>query len=1059
MSDLVYENSPSCEQDEDILEELDLLDNSLFNFNFNFSFNPGFFSSGQTEKYRSSATKNGTTTSATATGTISRQEIGANDSTHDHPIASFGNASLGPNATNGRSHTLPKLAKPSYFESYIAEHMVFGIGTKLELNNTNVPHLPPPLLQLDRLLDIDSKGLPHRLTIEGLPMTTRVENQLNLRLSFSPALDDCMVYLPTNCIARQKFYLNEQSSRFSEDFEENLLSLNAFLLTDNTMRPVEVCPKCVRREQKRASRRKSGLSDNLIWCNDPNRSAVVFNTRQLFAMDGRSFKLITRILCYCRHHNSPSGFRLLFVVTDSKGNVLAKTLTAAILITDKKQLASTISTSTGTKKIGIGSGPPIARLSNPTETTTKVSGSLSPDVTDSCTHSQLSYVHMSNSYSEDNSDSMTNSPIHTYHGYSSSTSMAGPNLDPMCDAPVFKNENKRLCLDPSINYVAPTHSSKPRLEHIIPAKGPVIGGVEVTLLGSNFKEGLVVKFGENIALATHCWNDSTIVALLPPAQVAGPVPVTVLEPSQGESMVNTSPSDDNSSLGPMGTFHQTPANLFNMTIFTYVDDTDRQLIELALQIVGLQMNGRLEDPRSIATKIVCSDNTNSNSGNVTGSAVSRNNSNGSYYNDLPKIDSNMMQNLDFGSDAPSLVIKIIKSLTGTQRPNLSVCDPLGRTLLHLAAYAGYFNLVSALIKRGARIEVGDAFGYTPLHFAVITGDFRTIRLLFSCQSGLKLEGLRSLYIANNYRKSGESRAYNEVLWLFDNRSTELFHHLVRVDSDASMFSEEDQYLTGIGPRGATTYNQKLYCNGTYYPCTSQDNFDLADVSDNNSFDSAYEADETASTTAMPSFTDQNQKWQSQVALGYSEQLQDHAETEGQQGQRQPVWHAVNKFFSKLNDELPCYEDLFPSSINGNAVEKLTETTASEAIIEPETPLWDAATDSSISSHSLNEVEGIKSDEDEVTERKFYNLFRKNRIHFENDKMLLFFWLPLAFFLIGWAFIIKLSRNRTQSILFEYSQSIEDYLVIGAAKLVLGKNRIKRVWLEKQPQLFRVGAAK
>ena len=69
---------------------------------------------------------------------------------------------------------------------------------------------------------------------------------------------------------------------------------------------------------------------------------------------------------------------------------------------------------------------------------------------------------------------------------------------------------------------------------------------------------------------------------------------------------------------------------------------------------------------------------------------------------------------------------------------------------------------------------------------------------------------------------------------------------MRVDSDASMFSEEDQYLTGTGPRGATTSNQRLYCNGTYYPCTSQDNFDLADVSDNNSFDSAYEADETAS---------------------------------------------------------------------------------------------------------------------------------------------------------------------------------------------------------------------
>ena len=122
-------------------------------------------------------------------------------------------------------------------------------------------------------------------------------------------------------------------------------------------------------------------------------------------------------------------------------------------------------------------------------------------------------------------------------------------------------------------------------------------------------------------------------------------------------------------------------------------------------------------------------------------------------------------------------------------------------------------------------------------------------------------------------------------------------------------------------------------------------------------------------------------------------------------------------------------------------------------------LWDATTDSAISLYSLGEEEGSKSEEDEVTERKFYNFFRKNRIRFKNDKMLLFFWLPLAFFLISWALIIKLSRSETQNILSEYSQSIEDYLVIGAAKLVLGKNRIKKVWLEKQPQLFRVGATK
>lgn len=104
----------------------------------------------------------------------------------------------------------------------------------------------------------------------------------------------------------------------------------------------------------------------------------------------------------------------------------------------------------------------------------------------------------------------------------------------------------------------------------------------MTLLGYNFRPGLIVKFGAKNALATHCWSESTIVTYLPPSAHAGQVLV-----SFENEVIDQAAIAQN-----------------QHTVFTYTDDTDRQLIELALQIVGLKMNGKLEDAKNIAKRIV-----------------------------------------------------------------------------------------------------------------------------------------------------------------------------------------------------------------------------------------------------------------------------------------------------------------------------------------------------------------------------------------------------------------------------------------------------------------------
>jgi hypothetical protein len=136
-------------------------------------------------------------------------------------------------------------------------------------------------------------------------------------------------------------------------------------------------------------------------------------------------------------------------------------------------------------------------------------------------------------------------------------------------------------------------ASLPAIQRVIPAQGSTRGGIEVTLLGSGFHSGLTAKFGDSPAISTHCWSDTTIVTHLPPAAVPGPVVVC---------------------------FEGMQAAAASSQIFTYVDDTDMQLIELALQVVGLKMNGKLEDARNIAMRIVGSGSGDQAGGSGAGGA-------------------------------------------------------------------------------------------------------------------------------------------------------------------------------------------------------------------------------------------------------------------------------------------------------------------------------------------------------------------------------------------------------------------------------------------------------
>ncbi|GME81665.1 unnamed protein product [[Candida] boidinii] len=269
----------------------------------------------------------------------------------------------------------------------------------------------------------------------------------------------------------------------------------------------------------------------------------------------------------------------------------------------------------------------------------------------------------------------------------------------------------------SATSAAAAAANQPVIQRIIPAQGPVRGGVEITLLGCNFRPGLSVKFGANVSLATHCWSDSTIVTYLPPASSAGPVLVTFTEDGTNREYLLNSSSNQ---------------------IFTYTDDTDKQLIELALQIVGLKMNGKLEDAKNIAKRIIGNNNTNGGGSNgetidsnsASGGAstsmdtsISQDSNNSNYELWLEQASAKIEQLSKSGFNYEQILIKFLSMLqlpnSPISQPNWAICNNEGQTLLHLACLKNYYKLSLFLLHRGSKVDFHDVNNLSPLHYSLI----------------------------------------------------------------------------------------------------------------------------------------------------------------------------------------------------------------------------------------------------------------------------------------------------------------------------------------------------
>lgn len=898
-------------------------------------------------------------------------------------------------------------------------------------------------------LDIPEDTLPYKLVVSGMPSASRVETQIKLELSISPPPREYIVHLPTDCITKQKWYLEDDITTYPREIQNEILYLESFLVCASNGKPTYVCSRCVKREQRRASRRKSGLCDNMLWCNNENRRAVVFNSKQVFSIKDvnctpqfKSFDLSTRIVCYCRHHKEPEGFKILFVLRNANQEVLAKSLTGPIMIMDKKSnrdaaantsLQDSVADSNNNTD---GSRSERSEIPNVTSTS-DFSGMENHKPRDDFMHLSVKGEHMlsptsmggdsSEAHATDanvvesygprgaassvslpdkasgykrkrsspdyNSTAIGFSPQnftkpHANSNFSKSLSASSSNHSiPLLNQPAHNNPTAAMMtatnsmLREISDMAEVPQAPRPYINRVIPSQGPVKGGIEVTLLGSNFKPGMIVKFGQNRALSTQCWSESTLVTYLPPSSRAQEVLVTVFEKEEEQPEV-------------LGTMSNSKA------IFTYVDDTDRQLIELALQIVGLKMNGKLEDARNIAKRIVGHEG---NSSNSTPSPSANNAPQNSYNTGMGQV---------LYSDE-SLLLKVIKLLNSSS--NLSMCDEEGQTMLHLACLKGYYHLASALVRKGARVDAKDSFGFLPLHFACLNGDARIIRLLVQCKATVHAETIngsspRDLFIANHDTDDERYEDYlNEVLDALDTDSSseEYSCNMLRKLSDSSFQSSvfDAESLASLND------NIQVHISKMAEDTLSDDDEDL-DGYEEDGDECLLQDDDDSIATA------DNSQSQDSALITTSQEAHRHS------GQfENSIW---NRVLNAFNDDLPKYEDLFPV---------LDRERNKKSLLANRNPTELTATQSSTAEDSQTSSE----DEEDALQARF-NRFFQQRQNFRNDKMLLFFWLPVAIILLSSFLIFEFGHDGNR--IHHLSQAVSEYLRVGLANVMLGNERVK-----------------
>lgn len=794
----------------------------------------------------------------------------------------------------------------------------------------------------------DTSQLKYQLQVQDVPSKSRVETQIRVLLNFYPPPSETIVHLPADTISKPKLQLRTPFTPIP-----SALSIDTVVVCDSDLsRYVDICQGCMKRERKRAFRKKVRLPiEEAHWQQDKEKRVIVFNCREVIdfgplvdiQVDGqtvqsRQLELPMRMACYCRHHNEKNGFRAFFVVRDHQGTIVARGSTQSIMITDDHKAAN-VKTSNGVKRsnsdidvqdsiaisehtspaandellfnvLALGSQPVTRkRKTGDPNITSQVSSfpipkndKKRPMAISQCQRSTATSPQTFSPISTPTFEFALQSPVSprpnslSYKRTSSIDNLGAIMSRPISAIPSPGESPVNILSPPkqSVDDWIAQDTKLPAIQRIIPASGSIRGGIEVTLLGTGFIDSLVAKFGENKSMSNHWWNNATIVTTLPPSRFPGPVVVTF----EGFAMPDPQ-------------------------VFSYYDDTDRQLIELALQVVGLKMNGRLEDARDIARRIV---------GSGTGfdpSQVQQLRDTAGAYNRATGLS---LDNLD------TLLLKcleLIDSYDSEHSPNYQLSNAEGQTMLHLSACLGLNLFTSELLSRGIKsLDNQDKNGFTPLHFAAL--HHRDDLVTKFLEHGAYAQ--QRTYNGLNYTQLRESTG--SVI----SQSSYEFNDDSNCDSDET--SEN-----GSGADDTSFHTQEDQPDITHRLTSFLASWRDAAVS--------------RITSPMPQTTDSDSDNANLFDRVYPNTGQISQEDEGSAESSLP----------------PSYDEIFPAGASSSQ-------DFSRAAID------DDKTATPINPHV--EQGEVEPSEDEVLEA-----WKNKRKKIQNDRMFLFFWLPVFIFMLVW----------------------------------------------------------
>ncbi|GME56592.1 hypothetical protein GTA08_BOTSDO00142 [Neofusicoccum parvum] len=244
-------------------------------------------------------------------------------------------------------------------------------------------------------------------------------------------------------------------------------------------------------------------------------------------------------------------------------------------------------------------------------------------------------------------------------------------------------------------------AAPPQIYKVTPHEYSKSGGIEVSCLGSNFTRNMDILFGDTVATTTTFWNSQLLTGFTAPA-VAGP-----------------------------------------SATFTYVDDEDQRICEMALRILCQKQSGnaKTDDYRGFARHIV---------GMAAGWSAGS------------MSGGNMQQRSACGFDGPPMdteemllrCLDLIDMDDSPHPPRFNLRNKTGATFLSLASSLGYGRIVAGLLARGANPDTRDRGGYTPLMMAAMHGHIQIVRRLILKGADPMLRSLPG-YLASDFAVSRE----------------------------------------------------------------------------------------------------------------------------------------------------------------------------------------------------------------------------------------------------------------------------------------------------------------